>query len=89
MSEPRSVRIRVDGTPRTVAEGTTVAAALLQLSGDGIAPSRVSVRLGEPRAPLCGMGTCFECRVRIDGARVRVRSCLVAVRDGMEVSSRD
>ncbi len=36
---------------------------------------------GEPRGPLCGMGTCFECRVTIDGVPHR-RSCAEIVRDG-------
>jgi aerobic-type carbon monoxide dehydrogenase small subunit (CoxS/CutS family) len=49
----------------------------------GIAGFRVSVT-GEPRAPLCGMGICFECRVMLDG-RAHVRSCQVLCRDGMEV----
>jgi D-hydroxyproline dehydrogenase subunit gamma len=39
---------------------------------------------GEPRAPLCGMGICFECRVTVDG-RPHVRSCQTPCREGMEV----
>ena len=43
---------------------------------------------GEPRAPLCGMGTCYECRVTIDGVAHR-RACLVTVADGMHVTTAD
>ena len=35
-------------------------------------------------APLCGMGICFACRVRVDGVE-HVRSCQVVVREGMAV----
>ena len=36
------------------------------------------------RATLCGMGTCMECRVTVDG-RKHVRSCQIIVREGMVV----
>ena len=39
---------------------------------------------GEPRGPLCGMGICFECRVKIDG-RAHSRSCQVPSKEGMDV----
>jgi predicted molibdopterin-dependent oxidoreductase YjgC len=74
------VRIEVNGRSITVAAGTTVAAALL---GAGEFGFRVSVS-GEPRAPLCGMGICMECRVTIDGV-AHARSCQVVCRDGMSV----
>ncbi|MFO1053762.1 MAG: (2Fe-2S)-binding protein [Planctomycetota bacterium] len=77
------VRIRVDGQPLVVAHGTSLAAAL---ANAGI-PTRRSVR-GEPRAALCGMGICFECRVNVDG-RSLVRACMVECEDGMEVHTRD
>ena len=59
-----TVDIRVDGRPVAVPRGATVAAALLSL---GHASFRTSVS-GEPRGPLCAMGSCFECRVTIGGA---------------------
>ena len=62
--------------------GVTVAAALLDL---GIAAFRRSVS-GEPRHPVCGMGTCYECRVTIDGVAHR-RACLVVVAEGMHVTT--
>ncbi len=58
----------------------TLAAALL---GAGVLRFRSSVD-GAPRAPLCGMGTCFECRVTVDGEPHR-RACLVEVAAGMRV----
>lgn len=74
------VEIEVNGAVARVAEGISVAAALLNL---GVAHLRTS--LGHaPRGPLCGMGTCQECRVTIDGVPHR-RACLEVVRPGMRV----
>jgi len=78
-----TVAIRVDGRPFAVPRGITLAAALVGL---GIEAFRTSVS-GEPRGPLCAMGSCFECRVSIDGAPHQ-RACLTLCRDGMEVATR-
>lgn len=62
-----SVRLHVNGRDMCVTQGTTVAAALALA---GMAAARTSV-MGQMRAPVCGMGICQECRVRVDG-RVRL-----------------
>ncbi|MES2124704.1 MAG: (2Fe-2S)-binding protein [Gemmatimonadota bacterium] len=72
--------ILVDGVPRRVPAGMTVAVALLQI---GIVDFRHDLS-GRPRGPLCAMGSCFECRVTIDGVP-EVRACLAVVREGMTV----
>ncbi len=36
--------------------------------------------------PLCGMGTCYGCRVEIDGILFE-RSCLLTVEEGMEIKT--
>jgi sarcosine oxidase subunit alpha len=77
-----TVAIVVDGAPHRVAADITLAAALFNM---GVHAPRRSV-LGESRGPLCGMGICFECRVRVDGVDHR-RACLEAVRDGMVVET--
>jgi predicted molibdopterin-dependent oxidoreductase YjgC len=76
------VRIVVDGRSLEVAAGMSVAAALLN---DGLRPFRRSVT-GQERAPLCGMGVCYECRVTISGIAHR-RACLVPVSDGLEIAT--
>jgi sarcosine oxidase subunit alpha len=76
------VTIVADGRTVRVPAGITVATALLDL---GITAFRQSVR-GEPRGPVCGMGTCYECRVSIDGVAHR-RACLVVVTEGMHVTT--
>jgi len=73
------VRIQINGREYSVPEGTTVAIAI----NTAQAAYRRSVT-SEPRAPLCGMGTCFECRVQIDG-RPHTRSCQLLCRTGMQV----
>jgi NADPH-dependent 2,4-dienoyl-CoA reductase/sulfur reductase-like enzyme len=77
------VRFTIDGQPAAAEPGTSLLAALWN---DGVRSLRTSVA-GEPRGPLCAMGTCFECRVSVDG-EAHVRSCLTPVRDGMSVSLR-
>ena len=74
------VEIQLDGRTLRVPGGISVAAALLNA---GVLAFRRSVE-GEPRGPLCGMGTCHECRVEIDGV-AQQRACLRTVREGMRV----
>ena len=76
-----SVTIVVDGRSMTV-PAVSIAAALGDL---GVAAFRRSVS-GEPRGPLCGMGTCYECRVTIDGDAHR-RACLVPVAEGLRIET--
>lgn len=76
------IEIIVDGERHQVQEGLPLAAALLRV---GIMGFRTSVQ-GEPRAPLCGMGTCFECRVTIGGRRHQ-RSCLIPCVAGLIVET--
>lgn len=71
--------ISVNGRQIQVAEGTSVAAALLMANE----ACRLSVR-GEPRTPLCGMGICMECRATVNGVRHR-RTCQILCVPEMEV----
>lgn len=76
------VGIEVNGVPHRVPADITVASALLNL---GVTAFRRDLHQ-LARAPLCGMGTCFECRVTIDGIR-NSRACLEPVRDGLRVET--
>jgi len=78
------VRLTVDGRAVEAEAGQSLLAALWNAGHRAV---RTSVSGGE-RGPLCAMGTCFECRVRIDGVPHQ-RACRVEVRDGMTVSTRD
>ena len=74
------VTLRVNDVAVNVPAGSMVAAAILE---SGVPTFRRSVT-GEPRGPLCGMGICFECRVRVDGV-AHVRSCQTVCQNGMDV----
>lgn len=74
-----TIRLQVDGRTVEVRAGSNVAAAIAQAT----LKFRRS-RNGQPRAPLCGMGICFECRVNVDGAGP-LRACMLPARDGMQV----
>jgi predicted molibdopterin-dependent oxidoreductase YjgC len=76
------VRIHVDGRALDVEPGTSLLAALWNA---GVLALRQSAS-GQARGALCGMGTCFECRVAVDGVHHR-RACTQTVREGMEVST--
>lgn len=71
----------MDGVAIPAIEGESIAAAV-------IASGRLDFRRdkeGAARGYLCGMGTCFECEVVVDG--VPARACMTKARDGMRVQS--
>lgn len=77
-----TVGIVINGRPARVAAGASLASVLLN---ERVFEFRESVS-DEPRAPLCGMGVCYECRVTIDGIEHQ-RACMTVVRDGMRVET--
>lgn len=80
-SSLRVVSFTWDCKPYAGQEGDTVAAALLSC---GIKTNRSHPVSGEPRAPFCMMGTCFECLVEIDGIANR-QGCQVLLCEGMDI----
>lgn len=81
----RTVRLVIDGERVVATAGSSVAAAMLNRAMASAWHVRTSVT-GRPRGPLCGMGICFECRATVDG-RIHERTCQLAVREGMEIST--
>lgn len=79
----QEVALTIDGKNLAVERGTTVACAVL-IAGTH---TRRSVS-GEPRAPLCGMGICMECRVTIDGVPHQ-KSCQILCAPGMNVATEE
>jgi D-hydroxyproline dehydrogenase subunit gamma len=77
---PDTLKLSVNGRAVEVPAGAMVSAAVA-LCGESRFRRSVT---GEPRAPLCGMGICFECRVTIDG-RAHAKSCQIPCAEGMEV----
>ncbi|MGD0870110.1 MAG: (2Fe-2S)-binding protein [Bryobacteraceae bacterium] len=77
-----AIHLSVNGVPITVPAGAMVSTAVALA---GVTRFRRSVT-GQARAPLCGMGICFECRVTIN-SREHCRSCQVPCENGMQVST--
>lgn len=78
---PDAIEVDVEGVTLRVPPGTTAAAAALLA---GLPSTRTSPVTGEPRAPYCLMGVCFECLLVIDDVPSR-QGCLVTVRPGMKI----
>ena len=76
-----TVLVTVDDVATQAPAIWTVADLLLFQGSD---PYRRSAVTGEPRAPFCMMGVCFDCLVTVDGAADR-QGCLVRLRDGMTI----
>jgi len=74
-----------DGDPVPFEDGQSVAAAL---TASGVTSLRRTRRRNRPRGLFCGIGICFDCLVRIDGAANR-RACLVTADQGMVVQTQD
>lgn len=81
--ESARVTVTIDGIPLDVPVYTTAAAAVARRYG--VRGTRVSVS-GQPRAALCGMGVCQECRVTIDEA-AHALACQTICRDGMTIGT--
>ncbi|NNE67922.1 MAG: (2Fe-2S)-binding protein [Pyrinomonadaceae bacterium] len=78
----KSVGLTIDGEEFEFAEGTSVAAAVLN---SGRHEFRRSVT-GSARSAFCGMGVCYECRVTIDGVGME-KSCQIYVAQGMRIQT--
>ncbi len=79
---PDLLTFRFEGRPIPAASGMSIGAALWAA---GIREWRLTRIGGRPRAMFCGIGQCFDCLVRVNGASV-VRACVTAAVDGDEVT---
>jgi hypothetical protein len=75
--------IAFDGRPVPAAPGQTVAAALWAA---GVRSWRTTRDGGAPRGLFCGIGTCFDCLITVDGTPNQ-RACVVPARPGMTVAT--
>jgi predicted molibdopterin-dependent oxidoreductase YjgC len=77
-----TVTVTINGNPFQAPQGCTAAVAALLA---GATPTRTTPVSGEPRAPYCMMGVCFECLMEIDGV-ANQQACLVTVAEGMRIN---
>lgn len=77
--------LTIDGHQVTAEPGETVASVLVRQAE--VACRNTPVK-GNPRAPFCMMGVCFDCLAIVDGM-ASTQTCLVAVRTGMCVERLD
>jgi D-hydroxyproline dehydrogenase subunit alpha len=82
---PPVVNFRFNDRDLAAPDGTAIAGALLS---NGEQAWRTTRRGDQCRGLFCGIGTCFDCLVDVNGEKA-VRACLRRVRDGDEVRSSD
>jgi sarcosine oxidase subunit alpha len=75
------VKLLINGTEVWAYRGETLLAALMAA---GYTKLKKSPIYHESRGPLCGMGTCFECIVTVNGIP-NIRSCMTEVENNMEI----
>ncbi|MEW2586885.1 (2Fe-2S)-binding protein [Streptomyces virginiae] len=94
MRSPRSLvggrpeaayEITFDGRELPAQEGQSVAAVLW---GAGILAWRTTREGGAPRGAFCGIGSCYDCLVTVNGLPNQ-RACLVPARPGDAVTTQE
>ncbi|MDJ0621729.1 MAG: (2Fe-2S)-binding protein [Desulfocapsaceae bacterium] len=79
--QQKMVSVTLDGEPRELPAGVSVAAGLFSI---GEIISRISPSSGKPCSPHCLMGVCFECLMEIDG--IQQQACVVEVQEGLVIN---
>lgn len=82
-SQEDKLTVHIDGVPMQAKRGDTIAHVLLGAGRVGFRRTEISSRV---RGVFCGMGMCYDCLVQVRDRGI-VRACMVAVTDGMEVTT--
>ncbi|MEV7542254.1 (2Fe-2S)-binding protein [Streptomyces sp. NPDC089915] len=77
--------IGFDGRELPAQEGQSIAAVLWAA---GILSWRTTREGGAPRGAFCGIGSCYDCLVTVNG-RPNQRACLVPARPGDTVTTQE
>ncbi|MFD0265922.1 (2Fe-2S)-binding protein [Streptomyces sp. NPDC127106] len=77
--------LRFDGRDLTAQAGQSIAAVLWAA---GILAWRTTRHGGAPRGAFCGIGSCYDCLVTVNG-RPNQRACLVPARPGDVVTTQE
>ena len=79
--QQKMVPVTLDGEPRELPTGVSVAAGLFSI---GEIVSRISPSSQKPCSPHCLMGVCFECLMEING--IQQQACVVEVEEGLVIN---
>ncbi len=77
----KRISFQFEGKQIEAYENESIAAALF---ASGVKVLSRSKRLNKPKGWFCGIGKCCSCMMRVDGIP-NVRTCVVPVREGMQV----
>ncbi|MFD9408784.1 (2Fe-2S)-binding protein [Streptomyces sp. NPDC059989] len=77
--------IAFDGQELPAQEGQSIAAVLWSA---GILAWRTTRESGAPRGAFCGIGSCYDCLVTVNG-RPNQRACLIPARPGDTVTTQE
>ncbi|MEU9250320.1 (2Fe-2S)-binding protein [Streptomyces sp. NPDC048270] len=77
--------IAFDGRELPAQAGQSIAAVLWSA---GILAWRTTREGGAPRGAFCGIGSCYDCLVTVNG-RPNQRACLVPAREGDSVTTQE
>jgi sarcosine oxidase subunit alpha len=77
----KKITFQFEGKPVKAYENESIAAALF---ASGVKVMSRSKRFNSPKGWFCGIGKCCSCQMRVDGVP-NVRTCVVPVREGMQV----
>ena len=72
-----------DGVTLTANGGQSIAAAMIN---NAIRINRTTRIEGSPRGIFCGIGSCFDCLVVVDGI-ANQRACITEVQSGMKIQT--
>jgi sarcosine oxidase subunit alpha len=84
MSASEKFQIQFDGEHLSAVSGQTIAEVLLANQKLIFRKTPKSI----PRGPFCGMGVCYECRMKVDGVP-NVRTCTAEATPGCRVETQD
>ncbi|MDR1816513.1 MAG: (2Fe-2S)-binding protein [Clostridiales Family XIII bacterium] len=82
---PREVAFLYDGREMRGYEGEPIAMAL---RAAGVLVHRYTKKQHRPRGVFCAIGRCTDCVMVVDG-QPNVRTCVTALREGMDVRTQD
>lgn len=84
-SPKSSYALTFDGRELPAQEGQSIAAVLWSA---GILAWRTTRGSGAPRGAFCGIGSCYDCLVTVNG-RPNQRACLIPARAGDTVTTQE